>query len=278
MRTPKRIAAIRREFTTADRIPYSAHIAPTVVKTAFGDYLQVFRLGGASFETSDDEELNNWHERLNVLWRNVASPCVALWTQVIRRRAGILSPAAEADPHGRSARSFSCVLHAKYRNRLASETLMVNEVYLAVVYRPTAGAATGLASKILARAQHDGLRQAYVDAVDACEKLAQTLAASLARYEPELLGTYQSGNLWCSSLLEYLGLLVNGEWQRAPLPNGPINQALATTRLLFIVRLLRREWARFSASRNIRRRAWWACLTASCRRRSPSSLRSPSLF
>jgi type IV secretion system protein VirB4 len=233
MRMLKRIAAIRREFMTADRIPYTAHVAPTVVKTAFGDYLQVFRLGGASFETSDDEELNNWHERLNVLWRNVASPCVALWTQVIRRRAGILSPAAEAGPRGRSARSFSCVLHAKYRNRLASETLMVNEVYLAVVYRPTSGAATGLASRILARAQNDGPRQVFADAVDACEKLAQTLAASLARYEPELLGTYQSGNLWCSSLLEYLGLLVNGEWQRAPLPNGPINQALATTRLLF---------------------------------------------
>jgi type IV secretion system protein VirB4 len=33
----------------------------------FGDYLQVFRLGGASFESNDDAELNNWHERLNVL-------------------------------------------------------------------------------------------------------------------------------------------------------------------------------------------------------------------
>jgi type IV secretion system protein VirB4 len=33
----------------------------------FGDYVQVFRLAGASFETGDDEELNNWHERLNSL-------------------------------------------------------------------------------------------------------------------------------------------------------------------------------------------------------------------
>src|SRR5277367_6671022 len=233
MRTLKRTAAIHREFTTSERIPYTAHVAPTVVKTVFGDYLQVFRLGGASFETSDDEELNNWHERLNVLWRNVASPCVALWTQVIRRRAAFLSPASEVGPYGRSGRSFSGVLHAKYRNRLANETLMINEVYLAVVYRPTSGAATGLASKILARAQRDGPQQVFADAVDACEKLAQTLTASLARYEPELLGTYLSGNVWCSSLLEYLGILINGEWQRSPLPNGPINQALATTRLLF---------------------------------------------
>src|SRR5882672_8703449 len=84
-----RTTALRREFTAADKIPYTAHVAPTVIRTTFGDYLQVFRLGGASFESLDDEELNNWHERLNVLWRNVGGPNVALWAQVIRRRAGI---------------------------------------------------------------------------------------------------------------------------------------------------------------------------------------------
>jgi len=56
-----------------------------VVKTALGDYLQAFRLGGASFESADDEQLNSWHERLNVLWRNLASPNIALWTHVVRR-------------------------------------------------------------------------------------------------------------------------------------------------------------------------------------------------
>ena len=48
--------------------------------------MQVLRVGGASFECADDETLNTWHERLNVLWRNIASPQVALWAHVIRRR------------------------------------------------------------------------------------------------------------------------------------------------------------------------------------------------
>jgi type IV secretion system protein VirB4 len=231
--TLKRTAAIRREFTTSDRIPYTAHVSPTVVRTAFGDYLQVFRLGGASFESSDDEELNNWHERLNVLWRNVASPSVALWTQVIRRRAG-LNPAAEHALEGhRVGSAFAGALHAKYRSRLAGEVLMINEVYLAVVYRPTSGVATGMVSKILVRTQRQGMQRAFADAADACEKLAQTLSASLARYEPDLLGAYRSGNVWCSSLLEYLGILINGEWQRSPLPSGALNQVLATSRLFF---------------------------------------------
>ncbi len=71
------------------------------------------------------------------------------------------------------------------------------------------------------------------DALDACQKLAQTLRASLARYEPQILGVYRAGARWHSSLLEYLGLLINGEWQGIPLPCGPLNGALASTRLLF---------------------------------------------
>jgi type IV secretion system protein VirB4 len=228
-----RAAALRREFAAADRIPYTAHVAPTVVRTAFGDYLQVFRLGGASFESNDDAELNNWHERLNVLWRNVAGPNVALWTQVIRRRAGISPTVEETPSQVQSHHPFADALHARYRSRLAKETLMVNEVYLAVVYRPISGAATNAIAKILARAQRGRSRLDLADALDACEKLAQTLAASLARYEPDLLGAYRSGHVWCSSLLEYLGLLINGEWQRSPLPRGPLNHALATTRLFF---------------------------------------------
>jgi type IV secretion system protein VirB4 len=217
----------------AERIPYTAHVAPTVVRTVFGDYLQVFRLGGASFESSDDQELNNWHERLNVMWRNVANPCVALWTQIIRRRTAVLPHSKDA-PHQRAAgRSFANHLHAKYQRRLSNEILMINEMYLAVVYRPTLGAATGLVSKMLVRTRRDGSQRAFADAVDVCEKLAQTLAASLTRYEPDLLGTYQFGNIWCSSLLEYLGMLINGEWQRSPLPKSPLNGVLATTRLFF---------------------------------------------
>jgi type IV secretion system protein VirB4 len=216
-------------MTAADRIPYVAHVAPSIVRTAYGDYIQAFRLGGASFESSDDGELNNWHERLNVLWRNIAGPNVALWTHVIRRRAGV---AAAAEARRSSECFFADGLHMKYHHRLANETLMLNEVYLAIVHRPTAGVASGLVSKLLAMAQPRS-KLALADALDACEKLAQTLKASLARYEPEMLGVYPSANMWCSSLLEYLGLLLNGEGQRMPLPLGPLSRALTTSRLLF---------------------------------------------
>ena len=172
-------ATLRRELSAAQRIPYAAHVSPHIVRTAFGDYVQVLRLGGASFECADDETLNTWHERLNVLWRNIASPQIALWTHVVRRR--------EVTTVGEGGSSFANVLEAKYRERLAHQTLMVNELYLSTVYRPTAGVATSLAAKLISRTKSGESTLELADALDACEKLRETVRASLARYEPETL-------------------------------------------------------------------------------------------
>ena len=226
MLSAKREQALRRERCAAEHIPYTAHVSDTVVKTELGDYLQAFRLGGGSFESADDDLLNSWHERLNVLWRNVASPHIALWTHLIRRPERLLLRTT-------SSNDFADLLTRRYQQRLAGETLMVNELYLAVLYRPAAGRTAGAISRILERTQAVRADVELVDALDNCAKLGQTIRASLARYEPEALGTYLCGETWCSSLLEYLALLLNGEWRQIPLPAGALSTALASTRLLF---------------------------------------------
>jgi type IV secretion system protein VirB4 len=221
-----KLTALRREPVPAARIPCSAHVSPYVVKTTFGDYMQVLRLGGASFESADENTVNAWHELLNVLWRNLASPNVALWTHLVRRRERIVVPRTEP-------LAFADSLQAKYLKRLAGETLMINELFIAVVYRPRFGAATGTVSRLLSSAQKSSSHLELAESLEFCEKLRQTLRASLGRYEPQSLGSYRADGTMCSSLLEYLGLLVNGEWRRVPMPRSACNEVLATTRLFF---------------------------------------------
>src|SRR6185437_8352787 len=189
MLSATRSAAMRREMIADRYIPYTAHVAPEVVRTALGDYLQVFRLAGVSFESADVEQLNVLQERRNVTLRNVAAPGIALWTHVIRRRECV-SPAPQAGS------GFAAALHEKYRRHLAGEILMVNELYLAVLYRPAAGRAAGLLSGVLTRLKPASSRLETADALDACRKIGQTLRASLARYEPESLGCYQDSGRW----------------------------------------------------------------------------------
>ncbi|MGH8149672.1 MAG: VirB4 family type IV secretion/conjugal transfer ATPase [Steroidobacteraceae bacterium] len=221
-----RARELRRELELAARIPYTAHVSDWVVRTAVGDYVQCFRVGGTSFESADDVELNTLHERLNVLWRGIASPQIALWTHLLRRRERAV-PAA-----GRGT-GFAQALAEKYRARLRSETLMVNELYISVVYRPIAGVPAGLLSKLLARAQRNASELELRDALEACEKLAQTLRAALERYEPEALGVFEIEGRPCSRALELLALLLDGEETRVPLPRAPLSRALGTARVLF---------------------------------------------
>ena len=142
----RRVKLARRERHAAEHVPYSAHVSPTVIRTAAGDYLQGLRLGGASFESADDEQLNNWHERLNVLWRNLATPNLALWTHLVRRPVRPQLAAA----HGAG---FAAQLSTRYAQRLARESMMVNELYIALVHRPAAGAAATLVTRLLARSR-----------------------------------------------------------------------------------------------------------------------------
>ena len=46
-----------------------------------------------------------------------------------------------------------------------------------------------------------------------------------------MAATSPHGSVWCSSLLEYLGLLVNGEWQRIALPRAKVRLSAGRTRL-----------------------------------------------
>ena len=48
---PNRDALLRREFLGSAQIPYTAQVSDYVVRTKWGDYVQVFRLAGASFES-----------------------------------------------------------------------------------------------------------------------------------------------------------------------------------------------------------------------------------
>jgi type IV secretion system protein VirB4 len=225
----KRTTALRRELPAAFRIPYRVQLSPHVVRTEAGDYVQVFRLDGASFETADDEVLNNWHERLNVLWRNIAAPNVALWMHVIRRRERVRS----GKDNDARTEEFAERLAGRYQARLSTETLMVNELYLSVAYRPIAGAAPNLVARLLSGKAGEHRLAEHTDALDACEKLAQTVGSSLARYDPERLGVYESSGRLYSRVLEFFGQLVNADLSPVPLPTAPLDEVLATTRIIF---------------------------------------------
>jgi type IV secretion system protein VirB4 len=230
VRLGERRRAARAEHSADRLIPYLAHVAPGVLRTTAGDFVFAYRLEGASFETADPGQLNQWYERLNVLWRSLAGPGVALWTHVLRRRAEPpRQPAVDQD----GVNGFAERLERRYLHRLARERLMTNELYLSVVYRPLHEAMSATAARWWPAKDRAPSAEELHDALDACEKLARTIEAALQWYEPEPLVVRLQGGAWRSPLLAFLGHLVDGVPGEGRLPRGPVAAQLATTRLLF---------------------------------------------
>ena len=170
--TLRKDRTLRREASAASMIPLLVHVDEHVARTRAGDYVQSFRLAGASFESADDEDINSWHERLNVFLRNIASPNHAVWSHVIRHRE-------PGYPGGRTVPGFAHDLEQRYRRKMAGERLMVNELYLSLVFRPQPTRIGNTALGILKKADPDGERSELADSLDECTKKRQELLAAL---------------------------------------------------------------------------------------------------
>ena len=230
--------ALRRDRGTAPRIhggathSVSRARGPTVVvRTEFGDYLQAFRLGGASFETSDDARAQQLARAAQCLWRNIASPDVALWTMSFGDRAS--SESNGCDRGGRQPTAAGRLrrgLHRRYRRRLADETLMHNELYLAVLYRPVAG--SGDRSAVArARARRSATRcerslpMRSMPARSLRKRSLASLGALRAGAARVLSARAASGAPRCSSISLCWSM---ASTQRMPLPRGRSTSARRT--------------------------------------------------
>lgn len=217
--------ALKNEEGSAAFIPYSSHITRNAVKLASGDYMQVIRMQGAAHESADVRDINSWHDQLNGFMRNIASPHVAVWSHIVRREYGEY-PGGEFQP------GFCHAFNEKYREHMAGEKMLVNELYVTLIYRPTPMKAVKLFDFFGSKDPKE-LQEKQIDELEALDEVTNTALAALDRYEPDLLGCYEHNGLMFSEVLEFLAFLINGEWRRFPLPRSEIRDILTTSRPFF---------------------------------------------
>lgn len=213
-----------RENSVAEFIPYHAQVNENTVKTQGGDYLQVIKLDGVAHESADPEDVAIWKEQLNILLRNISSPQVALWTNTVRRENTIF-------PGGEFSGDFDEGLNNKYSAYVTKNKMMVNELYLSIVYRPTATKAMGFFSKM--EKNKAILNQQQFEAIEKLDEIVSIAASSLNRYGPRVLSTYMRNGILHSEALEFLDFLVNGDWMPRALPRKVLSECMARMRPFF---------------------------------------------
>lgn len=220
------LALAAREQDIAACLPVARHVTDEVLALDSGALTLSFQLDGASFETADVRDLNDWHHRLNGAWRNLASDRLALWHHLVRRQD-------DRYPQGAFRSDFARDLDHQYRGRIQGQRLFVNELYLTLVLRP-GGDRSGPGHVFLDRLS--GQRRSSASEADDLKVLqdaGRDLRQYLARYAPRPLGLYERAGLQFSRPLELLRLILSGRPEPVPLSRGHLGAALYVDRLIF---------------------------------------------
>ncbi|MCS4233366.1 VirB4 family type IV secretion/conjugal transfer ATPase [Stenotrophomonas rhizophila] len=213
----------------ADFIPLSSHVSPQVVKTTGGDYLIIWRLDGLPFVGREEWELEHRHNTFNRMLQTLRAPDfvnVAFWVHDIRRRGRV-------ELRSSYEHVFNQQLSDEYFQRLSSEKIMQNELYLTMLYRPIVSGKRFVEKS----ADVSRLQSEEDQAVGKIMELAGNVEAVLKDYAPVQLGMYEEKNgVVFSEVLSFLGYLLNRVEEPVPVLRAPVYDYLPVSRHMFSAR------------------------------------------
>ena len=219
-------------------IPYLCHYNSYTILTKKKELMQVIKVGGFSFETADDEDVDTKKDMLNMLLKGFQTGGFLLYFHTIRRRASIVSEdVSPLDPNIKIPQSFSDYVEQEWRKKYATKQAFANEIYVSIVKRPETQGAAALehfVKKLRASADKTVWENEIRDAYEELEEAAGRVLSTLREYTHELLGVRVTESGAYCEILEFLGKIVNcGMASPMLAPTVPIDQYLPSTRLYF---------------------------------------------
>ncbi|WP_455289672.1 VirB4 family type IV secretion/conjugal transfer ATPase [Cupriavidus necator] len=222
---PRNESIAQTEALVNEHIPFSVLIDEHTIRTREGDYLRTWKVDGISFEAVDQEEILIRHNNFNQLIRSFSEGNVSFWVHRVRRK---ISDSFDGDYSNEFCRKIS----VEYYRSFGNYSMMANELYITLVYRPSTEGIERFLKRSLRR-NFDAMLADEREAVAGLVEAANRVEAGLRHYGLEALGEYTQGASRFSRLLEFFGFLLNGFWERVPLTRSPINEYLPTSRLFF---------------------------------------------
>ena len=219
-----------KEAPAGDRLPYARLVDAGTLLLRDGSLMGALQVPGLLFETEDTDALNAHAATREVMLRSNLDARFVLYHHVIRRRVAVELEATFDDP-------LSAHIDRRWREKLSSGTLFVNDQFVTLVRRPARGKA-GWGEKIQRMVKGKATEAEDIDPKDlrALRAALQALSANLGDYGAQMLGDYAGQNGGTNNeLLELLSALYNGEMRpvRRPDPDTDIGAMLPYRRASF---------------------------------------------
>lgn len=227
-----------KEVAASHFIPYLCHYNRKSILTKRKELMQVIRVGGFSFETADDEDVDIKKSMLNLLFKGFQTGGFLLYFHTIRRKVNLMeAEVITVDPYIKKPKSFSDYVSQEWEKKYSGQKSFINELYISIIKRPdTKGAAAveHLIKKFQATADKAFWEEEIRDAYEELEEATGRVLSTLRDYAPELLGVVINENGAYCQILEFLAKIVNCGTSSAMLvPTMSIDKYIATNRLYF---------------------------------------------
>lgn len=228
VKTPVPMKVALAEDMPGKFLPYARHINDEVVMLDSGDIMVTLELEGRAFETSDPRDLNDWHSKLNGIWRNLHDERLSVWTHLVRMRV-------DDYPGGEFRSSFARELDARYAARMNDSRMFINRFFVSLLMKPSMGGTDKLAQLLRKRVQAEDERFATIDEefLDLLDDKVRDLEKLLARCRPRRCKIYERCGLYFSETMEVMNLVMTGRHRRVPVVRGHLGGALYAHRSIF---------------------------------------------
>ncbi|MDX8448266.1 VirB4 family type IV secretion/conjugal transfer ATPase [Mesorhizobium captivum] len=228
----------RRDRAIAAHIPYTRHLADTVIGLESGAIASVIKLDGLFFQTEDQAELNMRASVQNTMIRALGSSRYSLWSTIIRSRVDPVIAGAFTDP-------FCALLDRRYMAQLRAKHMFRNELYLTIVRAGMRGAlgAMETASRLLDRTSGAAVAERRLqERVGELEEVAGNIVRELQGYGARALGiVYRAGDPYSEPCAFFNAIVNCGVSQSMRLPRMGIASYVGSSRLHFSRRVMQAQ-------------------------------------
>ena len=128
-----------KEAQAGDRLPYARMVDANTILLRDGSLMSALQVPGLLFETEDTDALNAHAATREVMLRSNLDARFVMYHHVIRRRVSVELQGQFDDP-------LAAHIDARWREKLSSGTLFINDQFVTLVRRPARGKA-GLAER-----------------------------------------------------------------------------------------------------------------------------------
>ena len=229
---PSRNKIVAKEYSTKHFIPYLYHLDENTIYTKKNHLVQVVKLGGFSFETADDEDVDIKKSIRNFLFKGMADPNINLYFHIIRRKQDVYPGAGDnVDmPDG-----FASYLDQKWVQNHKNHKGFSNELYITVSYKVKKGVNISFIDSLFSKkGSSNSGNESMIEGFEQLQEATNRILNSLRQYNPEVLGVVERYNQKYSELAEFFSTIVNcGNSKNILLGCNELDSSISNQRMYF---------------------------------------------